>query len=166
MNGQFKWNIIFHLLIFIIDGWWGLFENRPVYFLVGSHESAQEDLDLRGRSRISWADRTPLTTIHYLSSSSPRFIHDCSKFHFSLALPSLPSWQINWIWIFGLQIRECHSCDRSLSVMANQQQVDSRPWILDLVPFIVVILIAAHVLALVLQSQLQPLFSFFFFPFY
>ncbi|XP_022935881.1 uncharacterized protein LOC111442654 [Cucurbita moschata] len=33
--------------------------------------------------------------------------------------------------------------------MANQQQVDSRPWILDVVPFIVVILIAAHVLALV-----------------
>ncbi|KAG7037665.1 hypothetical protein SDJN02_01295, partial [Cucurbita argyrosperma subsp. argyrosperma] len=93
----------------------GLFETRPIYFLVGSHESAQKDLDLRGRSRISWADRTPLTTIHYLSSSSPR---------------------------------ECHSCDRSLSVMANQQQVDSRPWILDLVPFIVVILIAAHVLAL------------------
>ncbi|CAK9317557.1 unnamed protein product [Citrullus colocynthis] len=46
--------------------------------------------------------------------------------------------------------------DRSPSAMANQQQVDSRPWILDVVPFIVVILIAAHVLALVLKSQLKP----------
>uniref|UniRef100_A0A0A0L5I3 Transmembrane protein n=1 Tax=Cucumis sativus TaxID=3659 RepID=A0A0A0L5I3_CUCSA len=33
--------------------------------------------------------------------------------------------------------------------MANKHNVDSRPWILDVVPFIVVILITAHVLALV-----------------
>lgn len=42
--------------------------------------------------------------------------------------------------------------------MANQQNVDSRPWILDVVPFIVVILITAHVLALVLKSKFQQPF--------
>ncbi|KAG7024397.1 hypothetical protein SDJN02_13211 [Cucurbita argyrosperma subsp. argyrosperma] len=39
--------------------------------------------------------------------------------------------------------------------MANQQQVDSRPWILDVVPFIVVILIAAHVLACFVSGLLD-----------
>lgn len=36
--------------------------------------------------------------------------------------------------------------------MANQQQISPRPWILEAVPLLVVILIAAHVLALVMIS--------------
>ncbi|XAR71469.1 hypothetical protein NMG60_11028743 [Bertholletia excelsa] len=45
--------------------------------------------------------------------------------------------------------------------MANQQQVSPRAWILDVVPLLVVILIAAHVLALVywiyrLATDKQP----------
>ncbi|KAF3446149.1 hypothetical protein FNV43_RR11328 [Rhamnella rubrinervis] len=44
--------------------------------------------------------------------------------------------------------------------MANQQS-SSRPWLLELVPFIVVLLIAAHVFALVywiyrLATEKQP----------
>ncbi|KAI4356130.1 hypothetical protein L6164_000177 [Bauhinia variegata] len=37
----------------------------------------------------------------------------------------------------------------SFSEMMNEQQLIPRPWILNLVPFLVVILIAVHVLALV-----------------
>ncbi|KAE8649931.1 hypothetical protein Csa_012813 [Cucumis sativus] len=37
--------------------------------------------------------------------------------------------------------------------MANKHNVDSRPWILDVVPFIVVILITAHVLALASKEE-------------
>lgn len=36
--------------------------------------------------------------------------------------------------------------------MANQQQESSRPWILEALPLLVVILIAAHVLALVFEK--------------
>ena len=38
--------------------------------------------------------------------------------------------------------------------MAKQEQISSRPWILEAVPLLVVILIAAHVLALVIISVL------------
>lgn len=49
-------------------------------------------------------------------------------------------------------------CDsyRSLSSMANDQNTSLRPWFLDLVPLLVVLLIAAHVFALVLSSS--PIF--------
>ncbi|KAF7817318.1 Transmembrane protein [Senna tora] len=45
--------------------------------------------------------------------------------------------------------------------MAKDQHTSSRPWILDAVPFLVVVLIAAHVLALVywiyrLATEKQP----------
>ncbi|KAL7112031.1 hypothetical protein ABFS83_05G128300 [Erythranthe nasuta] len=45
--------------------------------------------------------------------------------------------------------------------MANQQQASIRPWFLDIVPLVVVLLIVAHVLALVywiykLATQKQP----------
>ncbi|CAL5358782.1 unnamed protein product [Camellia sinensis] len=39
--------------------------------------------------------------------------------------------------------------------MANQQQISTRPWILEAVPLMVVVLIAAHVLALLLRSSLR-----------
>ncbi|KAH0990303.1 hypothetical protein GBA52_001786 [Prunus armeniaca] len=37
--------------------------------------------------------------------------------------------------------------------MANPQQISLRPWILEAVPFIVVLLIVAHVLALEIQAR-------------
>ncbi|XP_050943652.1 uncharacterized protein LOC103493902 [Cucumis melo] len=102
-------------------------DSRPKScFLVGPHESVQ----IHGFSGAS-------STVDY------RIDHNIA---FARA-DRTPLTTVHYHASFSL--RRYPNRDRSPSAMANQQNVDSRPWILDVVPFIVVILITAHVLALV-----------------